>query len=226
MSRYRHEDKYIIDEFQKAIISVRADGVLTKDSHAGDEGYYIIRSIYLDDLNGRCYYENLNGTDPRAKYRIRYYGNDVEYISLEKKTKRRGMTLKESARLSYDECTSLMQGNYICYSGTDDVKRKLLSEVEMLGLAPRSIVTYKRIPYIYRAGNVRITFDSELTSSNEINRFLDGDYRQRPVFSNGSLVLEVKWDEILPRFIKDTFHIDNLQKTAFSKYSMCRAYHL
>jgi hypothetical protein len=91
---------------------------------------------------------------------------------------------------------------------------------------PKVIATYERIPFVYSGGNVRITFDRKLTSSNELNRFLSGDYMERPVLAAGNSIMEVKWDEVMPRHIKDTLKLENLNWTAFSKYSMCRRFHL
>lgn len=112
---------------------------------------------------------------------------------------------------------------------TDDMpkeKQELFSEVMLRGLMPKIIVTYEREPFTYPGGNVRITFDRCLSSSEEIPKFLSGHYAERPVFSCGQSLMEVKWDEVFPKHIKETLSIENLQWTAFSKYSMCRTYRL
>jgi hypothetical protein len=106
------------------------------------------------------------------------------------------------------------------------MKKKLFTEVQIRGLTPKVIVTYERMPFIYSGGNVRITFDRKITSSVELNKFLSGDYNERPVLEMGKSILEVKWDEIIPRHIKDTLRLENLEWTAFSKYYMCRKFHL
>ena len=110
MSRYRHEYKYRINRCQEEILKTKADGLLNKDSHVDQNGAYYIRSLYFDDLSNSCYYENEEGTDPRAKFRIRYYNNDVENLKLEKKSKSRGMTRKEFCNLSKEQCQSFMEG--------------------------------------------------------------------------------------------------------------------
>jgi hypothetical protein len=107
-----------------------------------------------------------------------------------------------------------------------EIKKKLFTEVEVRGLAPKVIVTYERMPFIYSGGNVRVTFDGKITSSVELNRFLSGDYMERPVLEAGKSILEVKWDEVMPRHIKETLGLENLNWTAFSKYFMCRRFHL
>lgn len=227
MMRYRHEYKYMIDACQEAVLLTRCAGLLQRDPHVGRDGTYLIRSVYLDDLSESCLWDNLRGTDPRSKFRIRYYGSDTGRISLEKKSKLRGMTLKEACLLDREECEALLAGNIPTLTeGMSDTKKRLFTEILLRNLKPRCIVTYDRVPFVYAGGNVRITFDGKLTSSEETDRFLTGRYAQRPVLQRGCSVLEVKWDEVLPLHIKETLCIDHLQWTAFSKYYMCRMLHL
>lgn len=225
--RYRHEYKYMIDAKQEGILRLKAQGTMRRDSHVRADGTYLIRSAYFDDLRDTCLSENFCGSDPRAKFRIRYYNFDSGWISLEKKSKVRGMCLKESCKLTVDECESFIRGHIP--NVTQDmpaVKSRLFTEMRLRGLVPKVIVTYERIPFCYSGGNVRVTFDRKITSSTDFGRFLSGDYAQRPVLSCGDSILEVKWDEILPRHLKDMLKLDGLHWIAFSKYSMCRVFHL
>lgn len=224
MNKYRHEYKYMIDDMQRRILMIKAEGLLKKDPNVGEENSYLIRSLYLDDLNNSCYYENENGTDPRAKYRIRYYNEDMSCIKLEKKIKQHGMTLKHTCSVSKKQCDFFLLGKIPQY---ENEKQKLFfEEIYERGLLPKVIVTYERVPYIYSAGNVRITFDMNITASNEISRFLENDYKQRPILPCGKSVLEIKWDEIFPIHIKECMALDSLQWGTFSKYYLCRKYNI
>ena len=93
-------------------------------------------------------------------------------------------------------------------------------------MRPKVIVEYVRVPYIYSNGNVRITLDTNISSSNRTDLFLEEQIPLRPVLEAGQHVLEVKYDEYLPDFIYHTAHMANLRQTAFSKYYLCRRYHL
>lgn len=223
MNNYRHEYKYLIDAVQRQLLTCRAAAAMLPDPHAGSDGTYLIRSLYFDDLRNTCLRENEAGTDPRSKFRMRYYNDDPQRIRLEKKSKFRGMTRKDSCPLTPDEAAKLAAGDIPAPNGSmSPVKRRLLLEMQTRGMLPKVIVTYRRAPFVYPAGNVRVTFDTGLTSSDETSRFLTGDYRQRPVLAPGSCVLEVKWDELLPLHIKSLLARDTLQWTAFSKYYQCR----
>lgn len=225
--RFRHEYKYMIDARQECILRVKAAGILTLDPHVRADGTYLIRSLYFDDINDTCLMENLAGTDPRSKFRIRYYNSDTERIALEKKSKVRGMCLKDSCDLTRAECEIFISGAVPPVTDKmSEMKKKLFTEVQLRGLIPKVIVTYERIPYIYSGGNVRVTFDRKITSSMELQKFLSGDYIERPVLEAGNSILEVKWDEVMPRHIKETLMLEKLNWTAFSKYFMCRRFHL
>lgn len=227
MNSYRHEYKYVIDASQRQILLIRASGLMPRDTHAGSDGGYLIRSLYFDDDRDTCFYENESGTDPRSKFRIRYYNDDAAAPRLEKKSKRHGMTRKESCSLTQDEANILTEGGIVpVESGMPDDKKRLLLELQRRRLKPKVIVTYRRIPFVCTAGNVRVTFDEGITSSDETSRFLTHDYRQRPVMSLGQSILEVKWDEFLPLHIKGMMQLDTLQWSAFSKYYTCRRIHL
>lgn len=226
-SRYRHEYKYLTDSVQEAILLIRAEGLMARDPHAGETGSYLVRSLYFDDPEDGCLWENENGTDLRTKFRLRYYGTDSTSVCLEKKQKIHGMTAKESCPLSGQECILLTEGKIPeDVSGMPEQKQRMFLEMRLKGLEPKVIVTYERIPFIYPGGNVRVTFDRNISSSGETGRFLQGDYAVRPVLAQGTGVLEVKWDEVLPLHIKKAMGLDTLIWTAFSKYGMCRTYHL
>lgn len=73
-------------------------------------------------------------------------------------------------------------------------------------------------------GNVRVTFDMNITSSTQVRDFLTRNYRQRPILGKGGCILEVKWDEILPTHIKEVLDVGDLQWGSFSKYASCVEY--
>ena len=220
-NRFRHEQKYRINALESSTIEVIASSLLSRDSHVAANGKYTVRSLYFDDLEDSCLSENISGTDPRAKFRIRYYNDNTDRISLEKKTKKRQMCLKESVLLTSSEAETLINGNYPPLTD-DELKNRLFTEMAQKSYTPKVIVTYTRIPFVYPAGNVRITFDKDIMSSSETGSFLSGNYANRPILSLGESILEVKWDELLPLHIKDVMRLDELSATAFSKYYMCR----
>lgn len=226
-NRYRHEFKYLCTYGQLRALQVRLGGLVPLDPHVGAEGIYNIRSLYFDDYYDRYMKENEAGTDPREKFRIRIYNHSSDRISLELKKKVRGKTQKLSCPLTEEQCRTLMAGE-IPTIGKDApaVLQKLCLLMQTSLLRPKVIVEYDRIPYIYPQGNVRITLDENICSSDRVDLFLEDQIPLRPILAAGQHVLEVKYDEYLPDFIYRTVQIGNLRPTAFSKYYLCRKYSL
>lgn len=226
-NQFRHEFKYVCSCGQMEVLKVRLQGLVPLDPHVGQEGAYSIRSLYFDDYYDRYLYENEAGTDPREKFRIRIYNHSSARISLELKKKVRGKTQKLSCPLTEEQCRTLMAGEIPeIAKDAPALLQKLVLEMRIRLLRPKVIVEYERVPYIYPQGNVRITFDQNIRSSNRADLFLEEQIPARPVMPAGQHILEVKYDEYLPDFIYRAVQMENLRQTAFSKYYLCRKYHL
>lgn len=225
--KYRNELKYVISESTFRLLRNRIRNMIPLDSHVGEDGRYIIRSLYFDDYFDSCYFENENGTDPREKYRVRIYNYSDKRISLECKRKENGMTHKTSCRLTRNVVESIItdhnQGLSLMNQVDHPLFRRFCKEL-CYEYAPKIIVEYEREPYIYALGNVRVTFDTNIMSSHQVNNFFDPYVAKRPIMPLGRHLMEVKFDEFLPNFIYDALQIDCLERTAFSKYYLCRKY--
>ena len=223
--KFRHELKYVISAGEIPMIQNRIRHLLPQDPNAGPSGSYTIRSLYFDDYENRCYYENENGTDPREKFRIRIYDHSTEKITLECKRKEHGKTLKTSCPLTVEQTRLLMAGKPIPnIARQPPVLQKLTVLMLTKRMRPVVIVEYDRIPYVYPNGNVRITLDTNIASSSDVGSFLDETIPKRPVMPLGQQLLEVKYDEYLPDFIYRSLQLHSLRQTAFSKYYICRKF--
>lgn len=224
-TEFRHEYKYICTPTQFAVQRARLERLLMPDRHARADGTYLIRSVYFDTPDNACYYENEDGSDPRSKYRIRIYNSNDERISLERKAKCRGMTHKDSAVISREMCVQMLSGSIPLLS--DDmppILRRMLTDMRLRAMIPAVIVQYERRPFIHPVGNVRVTLDTSISSSQCFDRFFDPHMPARQIMANGAGVLEVKWDQFLPSYIKEQLQLEGLQWTSFSKYYLCRKY--
>lgn len=220
--RYRHENKFIISYAQKTAIENSIAGVLQKDSHLKGESYNI-RSIYFDDYDHSCFYENENGVDPREKFRIRIYDGSSRVIRLELKKKQKLMTQKLQCALTREQVDQILNGDFLDHFGElNPLLRKFELQRMCRMLHPDVIVEYDRVPYVYDLGNVRITFDTNISSSKDFEHFFCRDISKRPIMMTDMLVLEVKYDEYLPNYIEDLLSVETEQRTSFSKYYMCK----
>lgn len=222
MEKYRHENKFIISYAQKSVIENSISGILQKDRHlAGDS--YNIRSIYFDDYDHTCFYENENGTDPREKFRIRIYDGSPDLIRLELKKKQNQMTQKLQCVLTCEQTEKIIKGQLLeNFNSLPPLLRKFEIQRMCRLLQPDVIVEYDRIPYVYDLGNVRITFDMNISTSADFDRFFFHDIAKRTILMQDKLVLEVKYDEFLPNYIEQLICTETGQRTIFSKYYMCK----
>lgn len=224
-NRFRHEFKYFCTETQAKIIQSRLRGIMKSDPQANAEGMYKIRSLYFDDMYDRCYYENEDGVCPREKYRIRIYNGQSDVIHLECKRKIKNMTQKEMCPLSHEQYEILTsKRDQMISPEFPKLMQTLLILIKTRLMKPKLIVEYDRCPFIYRDGNVRITLDSNISSSSKTGAFLEKKVQGRPILPVGTQLLEVKYDSLLPDHIYQILQLDNMTRTAFSKYYLCRKF--
>ena len=190
------------------------------DSHTPPGGRYLIHSLYFDDHKDTSVYTTEAGLSKRFKWRIRYYGDDLSYMVLEKKEKKEGRCHKKSCRLTIPEYESIVSGNItdIVYDTEKKLIQELAADMLIHDYRPKVIVDYERIAYVEEITDVRITFDMKISASYELDKFLDGDYQNYYLLPSGINLLEVKFDDILPSYIRNIVESFNFEATSFSKY--------
>ncbi len=223
MTKYRNEWKYILNNKDLSLLRSRISSLLVIDKHTPKEGKYIIHSLYFDDYYDTSLNDTFAHLSKRYKWRIRYYGNDLSYIVLERKEKLEGRCHKESTKLSIEEYKYIINKEYSVISYSDKKLIRELSKDMMIYLyTPKIIIDYERIAYVEEITNIRITFDSKISASYDIDNFLNGNYVKYYLQGKGENLLEVKFDYILPSYIKEVVESYNFKQTSFSKYFLGR----
>lgn len=219
----RHEWKHSVNAADVLALRQRLRCIMQPDPHA-PQGVYTVRSLYFDDGNDTVLREKLEGVFYREKFRIRYYNDDLSMIRLEKKSKWGELGNKRSAVLSRQETEALLRGDlaWMRESGRDVVV-ELYHRMTAGGLRPRTIVDYTREPFVFPAGNVRVTIDRQIRTGLGSTDFLDAGCVTIPVEGDPT-ILEVKWDDFLPDIIRCAVQLEGRRTTAFSKYAACRMY--
>ena len=220
MNKYRTELKFLCTEKQLFSMENRIALLCPRDEHADAEGKYMIRSMYFDSADDECYRACKSGEDDRKKYRIRIYNGSKDQISLECKSGLHGKKKKETVLLTYDEFESLRDQ---MITGNGD-RSKVLLDFETginSGYRPAIVVEYVRTAYVFPAGNVRITFDRDITAS-PTESFFDTYSAGIPVLPKGISILEVKYDDHLPKAVSSLIKDANLRACSYSKYAICR----
>ena len=223
---YRHELKYQISLAEYFAIRQRIRPLMNLDEHASKEGHYLIRSIYFDNADDKALREKMDGVQKREKFRIRYYNDDFSHITLEKKMKHNSLCLKLDATITEEECRALLDGKTKwMLAHENEIVRELYCKMKSQQLRPRVLVSYIREPYVYAAGNVRVTFDSHIRTSLFHREFLEKSPHDISALDNpGGIILEVKYDEFIPEVIADLLQTEGIRQQAFSKYGVCRRF--
>lgn len=224
--RYRHELKYNISYADYLSLRMRLRQVMQPDPNVNADGKYLIRSIYFDNYRDKALREKINGAAKREKFRIRYYNDDLSFLTLEKKMKVNDLCMKIDAPVTLEECRKLLSGerNWML-DHAEPLVKELYVKMKSDMLRPRIMVSYTREPYIYRAGNVRITFDSNIRSTLYHQSFLEPVSADVNVEdSPGRMILEVKFDDFLPEIIAHLIQTNGCRQEAFSKYGACRRF--
>ena len=235
----RHELKFNINSGDCALLRTRLRAVAQPDKNAAGDGGYFVRSLYFDNYAYKVVMEKLSGMSRREKFRLRYYNGDTSFIRLEKKSKANRLSYKESAPVTAEQCAAILAGKYDCLKAPAgqpakgeydmpgvsetpdaDLLMELYTKILYQNLRPKNIVDYRREAYVYRAGNVRVTYDSNIRTSNSITGFLDPVLPTIPAAS--SMILEIKYDGFLPDVIRDIMQIGWRSQTEFSKYVAAR----
>ncbi len=224
--RYRHELKYAISVADYQAMRRRLRCVMRSDPHTNEDGRYQIRSIYFDNSDDKALREKIDGIEKREKFRIRYYNDDFSFITLEKKMKIQNLCLKYDAPITEQECRRLLDGDLAWMKEHESLLvRELYAKMQYQRLRPRVLVSYEREPYIYQAGNVRITFDSKVRTSLYTQEFLKPEVSDISATDDAQdMILEVKYDAFLPEIIQDLIQVTGIRQQAFSKYGACRRY--
>lgn len=224
--RYRHELKYEIGFGEALALKKRLAPVMKPDPYADESGRYLVRSVYFDNYRDRALREKLGGVSEREKFRLRYYNDALSRITLEKKMKKSGLCRKLSAPISAEDCRRVLEGEPApIASYSEPLVRELLVKMRTELLRPRVLVSYVREPLVYPAGNVRVTFDSDIRTTLFHRRFLEAEVSDIAAAENPErVILEVKYDGFLPEAIAGLLQSGGIRVQAFSKYGTCRRF--
>lgn len=211
----RHEEKYLIDYRQYAILKDRVTEVLTPDTHGGS---YIVTSLYYDDAMDTALLEKQDGLARHTKFRVRTYDGDDGFIKLERKVKQGILTEKQTAAITREQIPFL-GCNADCFDGT---AKDLAVQMLAGNLQPVTTVRYQRDAFYFQGTDLRLTFDKNLEILPPVAESLfDQNTPAVPVLNKNTVIMEVKYGSYLPVFIRNLTAVPATQLSV-SKYALCR----
>ena len=230
----RFELKFIIDERCAAGIREFVSSHLEPDEHAKEEqGFsYSLSSLYMDSPSLTLFQQTNQGMKNRFKLRIRFYDDHPDSPAfLEIKRRITDVIRKERATVTRDAVRRLLRGeppnrSWLMYdNGNPKSASAMLGFYGLandIGALGQIYVSYTREAYVSPESNsVRVTFDRKLFGTphqqgTEIGLPTDGAWP-----NVGGVILELKFTDRFPAWMRDLVQAFDLQRTSCPKYNHC-----
>jgi len=221
----RHELKYFINPAELDALRARLRGALAMDEHCVKGRPYLIRSLYFDDIADSAFYDKQAGVMHRDKYRIRIYNYSDKVIFLERKRKLGDLIQKSSVQITRRLCDQLLTGDPTgLFRSSNPLLQDVYVQMRTRLLRPRVLVDYAREAYLHPAEDVRITFDMSLRSGLFSNDLFNPHVPTICPHDRNVEILEVKFNNYLPDYIAALLRGVEAERSAVSKYILCRRY--
>lgn len=218
----RNERKFLLNTLDFIETKYRLQQLFHEDLHNGEEGY-LIRSLYFDTEYDDDLFDKAFGLGVRKKVRLRLYDPNSDFAMLEMKQKQENQQRKRSLRISREDAQKLIRCDYnSLLSYPEPFATECYALMKTRCYRPRTIVEYRRIAFIAKENNIRITFDHEIKATQSSFALFDPNLLMVPVMDGSQAVLEVKYNGFLLSYIKDM--LGNLGKSelSVSKYALAR----
>ena len=194
---------------------------MSRDAN-GINGSYRIRSQYYDSVYDRDLADNLAGLYEKRKIRLRIYSPEDKTAKLEYKCKNGADGVKYSLCVSREEAMRMERGDFsFLLERSEALAMRLYMRLTEGAYTPKSIIEYQRLAFLYPAGDVRITFDTDIRGSG-YPYGLFGDICTFPLSSSEQVLMEVKYTGYLPDELRRVLNAVDDLCTANSKYSAAR----
>jgi len=230
--RPRFELKFLIPVGVKEQLLNQIKFALLPDSHGDDRGGYLISSLYYDTRDLEAYWEKLDGVLQRQKFRLRYYGGSEGGLGaafFEIKHRYNSCVSKERLRLPSELAEGLLSHEAELEALGGAVEQPTLAQSAMLSrllrfhhrrqLVPALIVAYRREAWVGKDDpSLRVTFDHLITCHPSDDYLSPGTRVGVPTLDPRRLVLEIKFDQSLPRWLQQRLVLEELRPIRYSKY--------
>jgi len=227
----RREAKYVLTS--EAVARAIRDSIqpyVVPDPHAADlpGTQYSLVSLYLDTPALDFYLDTVHGEKNRHKLRIRRYLKAGSPAFFEVKSRVNDIIRKRRAPVKLEAVDKLILGavprrSHLLHPESSHLADLLFfRDLMMKGNAsPRIRVRYRREPYIGRVDRrLRITFDRQVICSptDSCDILGNGDLWHKAC--NIAVILEVKFDHVMPEWVLRMIRRFNLTRTSVPKYVM------
>lgn len=223
----RVERKFVLTRAVAENLYAKLRKILPGDDFSGYQPY-MVRSLYFDSYGNDDYADKMAGILERKKIRIRVYSPEDKKAKLELKQKSGDNQRKQSLTISREQAQDMIAGNYVFLLEMEgDLAKSIYYIMSKEVYRPKCIVSYTRRAFAVPTNNIRITFDSDIESSEgDFDLFSASSALTYTVDSKNMVVLEVKYNHFLLSYIKDALPMAEMTETSYSKYVISRKYGL
>ena len=228
--RSRYEYKYLIDEARARHVRDFVRSYLHRDAHAIAQMHhsYPIYTAYLDGPGLMLYSATVQAQKNRFKLRVRYYDHRPDNpLFCEIKRRVGDVISKERAVIRREALGEVLAG--CCPSAEQLVDRGDVDSLSVLRhfcelrsalhAEPRIIVYFEREAWISPDdNNTRVTFDRRASAAHftpDLNPQRWTDARV------GAVILELKFDDRYPLWMRELVQCCDLYRTNMGKYVHC-----
>jgi SPX domain protein involved in polyphosphate accumulation len=228
--RSRYELKYVIDGACARRVRDFVRGHLRRDVHAIPEmrHAYPIYSLYLDGPGLMLYNATVQAQRNRFKLRVRYYGHEPgSPVFCEIKRRVNDVIIKERAAVRRSSLARLLNGHHprrddlLDDERADalDALRRFCELRNSLLAEPRIIVYFEREAWVSpQDESVRVTFDYEAAAAHYADDLRPSEWCDARV---PGVILELKFDDRFPVWMRDLVQSSDLHRTPMGKYVHC-----
>lgn len=222
----RLEVKYLVDRARRTGLTRDIAALMRRDSYAGTDGTYMVRSLYFDTPDYMAYHEKLAGVAVRHKLRVRVYGDPSQSPSVRMEVKSRYVNFihklaVDIPREEYGEVERAFRRRTLPPAHLLNVgsgARQFFRLQRLYNMEPNILVQYRRQAFERRElSRTRVNFDDELQATRNLD--LLGPLRGgRPLLGCGNAIFEIKVDGVMPFWLHALIVKYDLQNEAISKY--------
>lgn len=219
----KYEFKYILNPVEYMMIKDFFEDLgIDKDNNGDKNGEYKVASLYFETFGLEDYYDKSAGILRRKKLRARIYEHDVNdktiNINLEIKNKHEMFIFKNRSSITKEDWMKFVNGDFIILpSESSEFFVNLFKE----GRMPNVLVRYDREAFFQDfISKTRITFDKNIEAISQGSfGYTNPDWCDIIPVLEGGVVMEIKFSNRMPWWLKFLEKKFNLRRTPYSKYS-------
>lgn len=226
----RFELKYVISEALASSVKAFLMSYLRADRFTTDALGYPVHSLYFDAPRLMLYRDTLEGKKNRFKLRIRYYDDAPDSPAfLEIKRRADDAIIKNRAAISRAGVNQLLAGDrpdighlLSKTAKSIDVMKQFHELRDRMDARPQTFVCYHREAFVSSDDDhLRVTFDRKLYGApyrEESGLIAPSDGAHTSI---RGVVLELKFSQRFPKWMRDLVQVFHLQRCSVPKYVEC-----